>query len=95
MSTEKVLKIVRVAPSSYHISMTKLLDQAIAKVRSLPEADQDEAAEVLLWTIETRNAPVLLDDDTRAAIDDGLAQAQRGEFATDAEIAALWKRHGS
>jgi predicted transcriptional regulator len=74
--------------------MTKLLDEAIAKVRSLPESDQDEAAEVLLWTIETRDAPVPLDDHTRAAIDEGLAQARRGEFATDAEIAALWKRHG-
>ncbi|MGA2792525.1 MAG: hypothetical protein ABSE69_03175 [Roseiarcus sp.] len=74
--------------------MTKLLDQAIAKVRSLPEADQDEAAEVLLWAIETRNAPIPLDDDARAAIDEGLAQARRGEFATDPEIAALWKRHG-
>ena len=74
--------------------MTKLLDEAIAKVRSLPEADQDEAAEVLLWSVETRNAPAPLDDQTRAAIDEGLAQARRGEFATDAEIAALWKRHG-
>jgi hypothetical protein len=74
--------------------MTKLLDQAIAKVRGLPEADQDEAAEVLLWTIETRSAPLPLDDDAHAAIDEGLAQARRGEFATDAEIAALWKRHG-
>jgi predicted transcriptional regulator len=74
--------------------MTKLLDQVIAKVRALPEADQDEAAEVLLWTIETRNAPVPLDEDARAAIDEGLAQARRGEFATDAEIGALWKRHG-
>jgi hypothetical protein len=74
--------------------MTKLLDQAIAKVRSLPEADQDEAAEVLLWTLETRHTPVPLDDHTRAAIGEGPAQARRGEFATDAEIAALWKRHG-
>ena len=61
--------------------MTKLLDQAIAKVRSLPEADQDEAAEVLLWTIETHRAPMPLDDDTRAAIDEGLAQAQRFSWA--------------
>jgi predicted transcriptional regulator len=74
--------------------MTKLLDQAIAKVRSLPEADQDEAAEALLWTLETRSGRLPLDEDTRAAIDGGLGQARRGEFATDAEIAALWKRHG-
>jgi hypothetical protein len=94
MSTEKDLKIVRVAASLCHISMTKLLDQAIARVRGLPDADQDEAAEVLLWTLETRNAPLPLDDAARVAIDEGLAQSRRGELATDVEIAALWERHG-
>ncbi len=74
--------------------MTKLLDQAIEKVRKLPEADQDETAEMLLWAIEMRGGPIPLDDETAAAIDEGLAQARRGEFASDAEIAALWKRHG-
>ncbi|MFZ1962570.1 MAG: hypothetical protein WAU78_03735 [Roseiarcus sp.] len=74
--------------------MTKLLDQAIEKVRKLPEADQDETAEMLLWAVETRGAPTPLDEETAAAIDEGLAQARRGEFASDAEIAALWKRHG-
>ncbi len=77
-----------------HRLVTKLLDQAIAKVCILPEADQDEATEALLWTLETRSGRLLLDDDTCAAIDEGLAQARRGEFATDAETAALWKRHG-
>ena len=72
--------------------MTKLLDQAISKVRALPEADQDAAAETLLWSLETRDAGFPLDDETIAAIDEGLAQARRGEFATDAEIAAIWKR---
>ncbi len=74
--------------------MTKLLDLAIEKVRKLPDADQDDAAEMLLWAIETRASPVPLDDEAAAAIDEGLAQARRGEFASDAEIAALWKRHG-
>ncbi len=74
--------------------MTKLLDQAIEKVRKLPDADQDEAAEMLLWAIETRNAPIPLDEETAAAIDEGLAQARRGEFASDAAIDALWKRNG-
>jgi predicted transcriptional regulator len=74
--------------------MKKLLDQAIEKVRTLSDADQDDAAETLLWAIETRNAPIALDDEAAAAIDEGLAQARRGEFASDAEVAALWRRHG-
>ncbi len=74
--------------------MTKLLDLAIEKVRELPDADQDDAAQMLLWAIETRDGAIDLDDEAAAAIDEGLAQARRGEFASDAEIAALWKRHG-
>ncbi len=73
--------------------MTKLLDLAIEEVRKLPPADQDETAEMLLWSIETRAGSLKLDSETLAAIDESLAQARRGEFASDAEIEALWKRH--
>jgi hypothetical protein len=72
--------------------MTKLLDLAIAELRKLPPADQDETAEMLFWSIETRAGPLPLDDETLIAIEEGLAQARRGEFASDAEIEALWKR---
>ena len=72
--------------------MTKLLDLAIAKVRKLSAVDQDETAEMLLWSIETRFGSLSLDSETIAAIDESLAQARRGEFASDAEIEALWKR---
>jgi predicted transcriptional regulator len=74
--------------------MTKLLDLAIEKVRKLPEADQNDTAEMLLWSIETRGGSIPLDDETAAAIDEGLADAKRGDFASEAEVAALWKRHG-
>jgi hypothetical protein len=74
--------------------MTKLLDRAIAEVRKLSPADQDETAEMLLWVIEARAGPMPLDSESVAAIEEGLAQAKRGEFASEAEIAALWKRHG-
>lgn len=36
----------------------------------------------------------LIDDETRAAILEGLAQARRGEFVPDKEIEALWRRNG-
>ena len=36
----------------------------------------------------------LIDDETRAAILEGLAQARRGEFVPDEKIEALWRRHG-
>jgi predicted transcriptional regulator len=71
--------------------MTKLLDQAIKKVRELPEAAQDEAAEILFSLIAKRTGPIALDDETRAAIREGQQQAERGEFASDEQIAALFR----
>jgi predicted transcriptional regulator len=72
--------------------MTKLLEQAIEKVRKLPEADQDTVAVAVLSMAEEK--PVALDPETRTAIREGLEQVRRGEFAPDEEIDELWKRHG-
>ena len=74
--------------------MTKLLEQAIASVQSLPEAEQDEAAEVLLSLVSRFREPVRLDDEARAAIREGSEQARRGEFVSDDEMAEFFKRHG-
>jgi predicted transcriptional regulator len=74
--------------------MTKLLDQAIEKVRQLPDAEQDEAAEMLLSAFSKHGEPVPLDDETRAAIREGSEQARRGEFVSDEDMAEFFKRHG-
>ena len=74
--------------------MTKSLEEAVAKVRELPEADQDEAAEMLLSVAARKAGPVALDEETRAAIREGREQARRGEFASDEDMAAFFKRHG-
>ena len=74
--------------------MTKMLEEAIKKVRELPEADQDEAAEMLLSVAAKTAVPVRLDDETRAAIREGREQARRGEFVSDEDMAAFFKRHG-
>ena len=74
--------------------MTKLLDEAIAKVRKLPEKDQDELAVALLSMAAADAATMPLDDETRAAIREGLAQAERGEFVSDEVVAESDKRHG-
>jgi hypothetical protein len=73
--------------------MTKLLETAIAKIRELPAEDQDGIALAILSMADAdRTHPI--DEETRAAILEGLEQARRGEFAPDEEIEALWKRHG-
>ena len=73
--------------------MTKLLEKAIAQIRELPAEDQDAVAVAMLAMMETPPI-VALDDETRTAIREGLEQARRGQFVADAEIEALWKRHG-
>lgn len=73
--------------------MTKLLDKAIAKARELPAEDQDAVAVAMLAM--TEETPIVaLDEETRAAIREGLEQARRGEVVPDEEIDALWRRHG-
>ena len=74
--------------------MTKLLEQAIAKVRELPDEDQDAVGAVMLSMAESNTSVAPLDDETRAAIREGLEQARRGAFVPDEEIDAIWKRHG-
>ena len=74
--------------------MTKLLEKAIAKVRELPAEDQDTFATVLLSMAGEDTPIVHLDDATRAAVREGLAQAERGEFVADEVVAEADKRHG-
>ena len=76
--------------------MSKLLEEAIAQARALPETEQDAAAEALFAAIH-RNAPARrltleqVEEVRRIqrAIRDGTATC-----ATDAEMAALWKKCG-
>jgi predicted transcriptional regulator len=73
--------------------MTKLFEEAIERVRQLPEALQDEAAEILLSLASKCAEPVSLDDGTRIAVREGKSQASRGEFVPDEEMAEFFKRH--
>jgi predicted transcriptional regulator len=74
--------------------MSKILDRAIARARTLSDEDQDAPGAVLLSVADELTNGVDLDAETRAAIREGLAQAKRGEFVPDDEIQAVWKRYG-
>jgi predicted transcriptional regulator len=56
-----------------------------------PASRQDEAAEWLL-TLDSLGATCVASADELAAVDEALAQAQRGEFATDAQVEAAFAR---
>lgn len=75
--------------------MTKILEKAIAKARALPDEDQDVLGAVLLALADEELSRIgELDDETRAAVREGLEQARRGESAPEEEIKALWQRLG-
>ena len=74
--------------------MTKLLEKAIAKVRSLPAEDQDTVAIAVLSMTGEVTPVVHLNKETRAAVLEGLAQAERGEFVPDEVVAEADERQG-
>jgi predicted transcriptional regulator len=74
--------------------MMKLLKEAVEKLSELPEGRQDELARMLIDVAASDLSPYQLSAEDRAAIEEGLAQADRGEFATDEQVAALWEKFG-
>jgi predicted transcriptional regulator len=74
--------------------MIKVLEDAIDKVRRLPEDRQAYVAEVLEQIAAAGSHLFKVPEEHRAAVREGLEQAERGEFVSDDEMAALWKKCG-
>jgi hypothetical protein len=74
--------------------MTRLLEEAVATVALLPDDQQDEMARVLLQLAGHEQPFYLLSADEEADLDASIAAERRDEFATDAEIRAIWAKHG-
>jgi hypothetical protein len=74
--------------------MTKLFEQAVETVRALPPEMQDDLARMLLQLAGEDQAVVQLTPEEEASFDESLAQADRGEFATDEQVRAIWAKHG-
>ncbi|WP_378476355.1 hypothetical protein [Rhodoplanes azumiensis] len=72
--------------------MTKLFDQAVEAARALPPDAQDELARVMLDILADDRPPEPIDPADGPSVREGLAQADRGEFATDAEVASAFRR---
>ena len=74
--------------------MMKVLEIAIEKLKALPEDKQAYAAEVIEHIAASDHGVFQIPDAHRAGVMEGLAQADKGEFATDDQMAALWKQCG-
>ena len=76
-----------------HVSdMTKLLEKALEVVQRLPPDSQDEIALAILTLSGQEEEPEEIDPAHLPAVLEGLAQAKRRQFATDAEVEAAFRR---
>lgn len=74
--------------------MTVLLEHAVESLRKLPAETQDALARLLLQFAGVDQPPLELSPEDAASFEESLAQAGRGEFASDDQVRAIWDKHG-
>jgi hypothetical protein len=72
--------------------MTRLLEQALEAVSRLSPESQDEIARAMLRLVGSDGEPEEVDAAHLPAVLEGLTQAKRREFASDAEVEAAFRR---
>jgi predicted transcriptional regulator len=72
------------------VAIKDLLD----RLKSWPEEDIQELDDYARVIEARRTGIYTMSDEERAAVQRGLEQAQRGEFVSDEEVEAFWKRCG-
>lgn len=72
--------------------MTKLLQKALEAVSLLPPENQDEIARAMLAMADNDSEPEQIDAAHLADVLESLAQAKRGEFASDAQVESAFRR---
>ncbi len=73
--------------------MTKLLAEALAATDKLPPEAQDELARMILAFAGKEGEVYELSEEELGDLKEAIGEADRGEFATDEEVAALWTTH--
>lgn len=79
----------------YGERMTKLMDEAIESLRhKVPPELQDDVARAVMELVGTDQAAYELTPEEEAELAESEAEADRGEFATDEQVRAIWAKHG-
>ena len=74
--------------------MIKALERAIEKVKALSEERQEYAAELLEQIADADDDAVYrLSDEERRLVREGLAELDRGEVASEAEVRAVFDKY--
>ena len=71
----------------------KILEQAVEKVKKLSKERQEYAAEVLEHIAAAGNEVYLLSDEERRLVREGLAELDRGEYAREKEVRAVFDKY--
>jgi predicted transcriptional regulator len=74
--------------------MTKLLDRGIAAVSALAPEQQDLAGELLLEMARSGKPSLALTSEQIADLKESVAEADRGEFASDDEVREAFRKFG-
>lgn len=73
--------------------MADALERAVKRIRKLPVAEQDVAADILAEFALARHAGVyVLSDEERILVEEAIAEVDRGEYATEAEVNAIYAK---
>lgn len=74
--------------------MTRLLELAIEEAKQLSPEEQDKLARTIMEIVHGGEEGVyVLSEEEEAAIEVGLAEADRGEFASEEEIEAIFAKY--
>ncbi|MEE7506650.1 hypothetical protein [Methylobacterium mesophilicum] len=74
--------------------MTDLLEKAVAKARVLAPEMQDEIARLMLAFVGDEGSVYRFSPEEAAEQDEADAEVARGEYATEAEVRAIWAKYG-
>jgi hypothetical protein len=74
--------------------MTKLLEKAMEMANSLPPEMRDNIARMVLLYAGDDQSLSALTPDEETELAESEAEADRGEFATDEQVRAIWAKHG-
>ena len=73
--------------------MIKALEQAIEKVKALSKERQEHAAELLELVASGGDEVHHLSEEERRLVREGLAELDRGEVASEAEVRAVFDKY--
>ena len=76
----------------YDAFMNAALKQMLPAIKAWPAEDQAALAEVAREIETQRTGDYVLTPDEASAVDEGIAQADRGEFVPPEKMAVLWKK---